>query len=96
MRRRRLNPSAEQERRAAEVMRDPDLDLDAAIDLANRILAGEEIAEALSGTGLVVDTSPRPAQIAEIETAQGVVEVPVNEASVLVPSQAEQRARATP
>lgn len=79
MRRRRLNPSAEQERRAAEVMRDPDLDLDAAIDLANRILAGEEVAYALAGTGLVVDTSPRPAQIAEIETAQGVVEVPVRE-----------------
>jgi hypothetical protein len=80
MRRRRLNPSAEQERRAAEVMRDPDLDLDAALDLANRILAGEEVAYALAGTGLVVDTSPRPAQIAEVETAQGVVEVPVKEA----------------
>lgn len=78
--RRRLNPTEEQERRAAAVMRDPDLDLDMAIDLANRILAGEEVAEALAGTGLVVDMSPRPAQIAEIETSRGVVEVPVAEA----------------
>jgi hypothetical protein len=61
-------------------MRDPDLDFDTAIDLANRILAGEEVAEALSGTGLVVDMSPQPAQIAEIETSRGVVEVPVREA----------------
>ena len=80
-RRRRLNPSAEPERRAAAVMRDPDLDFDMAIDLANRILAGEEVAEALAGTGLVVDMSPQPAQIAEIETSQGVVEVPVADAS---------------
>ena len=61
-------------------MRDPDLDFDMAIDLANRILAGEEVAEALAGTGLVVDMSPQPAHIAEIETSQGVVEVPVAEA----------------
>jgi hypothetical protein len=80
-RRRRLNPSEEQERRAAAVMRDPDLDFDTAIDLANRILAGEEVAEALSGTGLVVDMSPQPAQIAEIETSRGVVEVPVRESA---------------
>jgi len=80
-RRRRLNPSEEQERRAAAVMRDSDLDYDAAIDLANRILAGEEVAEALSGTGLVVDMSPQPAQIAEIETSRGVVEVPVRESA---------------
>jgi len=80
-RRRRLNPSEEQERRAAAVMHDSDLDYDAAIDLANRILAGEEVAEALSGTGLVVDMSPQPAQIAEIETSRGVVEVPVRESA---------------
>ncbi len=78
---RRLNPTEEQERRAAAAMRDPDLDFDTAIDLANRILAGEEVAEALSGTGLVVDMSPRPAQIAEIETSRGVVEVPVRESA---------------
>lgn len=62
-------------------MRDSDLDYDTAIDLANRILAGEEIADALSGTGLVVDMSPQPAQIAEIETSRGVVEVPVRESA---------------
>lgn len=80
-RRRRLNPTEDQERRAAAVMLDPDLDFDMAIDLANRILAGEEVAEALAGTGLVVDMSPQPAQIAEIETSRGVVEVPVVDAS---------------
>ena len=63
-------------------MRDPDLDFDMAIDLANRILAGEEVAEALAGTGLVVDMSPQPTQIAEIETSRGVIEVPVTEAEV--------------
>lgn len=93
-RRRRLNPTEEQERRAAAAMRayykrqytpetlhTASADYDAAIDLANRILAGEEVADALSGTGLVVDMSPQPAQIAEIETSQGVVEVPVREAA---------------
>jgi len=83
---RRFNPSEEQERRAAAVMRDPDLDFDTAINLANRILAGEEIAEALAGTGLVVDTSPQPAQIAEVQTARGVVEVPVTEAQPAAPA----------
>jgi hypothetical protein len=94
-RRRRLNPTEEQERRAAAVLRahykreytpatlhTASADYDMAIDLANRILAGEEVAEALAGTGLVVDMSPQPAQIAEIETSQGVIEVPVTEAEV--------------
>ena len=59
--RRRLNPTEEQERRAA-------------------VPAGEEVAEALAGTGLVVDMSPRPTHIAEIETSRGVIEVPVMKA----------------
>lgn len=93
-RRRRLNPTEEQERRAAAVLRahykreytpatlpTASADYDMAVDLANRILAGEEVAEALAGTGLVVDMSPQPAQIAEIETSRGVIEVPVADAS---------------
>lgn len=91
--RRRLNPTEEQERRAAAVLRayykreytpatlpTASADYDMAVDLANRILAGEEVAEALAGTGLVVDMSPQPAHIAEIETSRGVIEVPVAEA----------------
>lgn len=93
-RRRRLNPTEDQERRAAAVLRahykreytpatlpTASADYDMAVDLANRILAGEEVAEALAGTGLVVDMSPQPAQIAEIETSQGVIEVPVKESA---------------
>ena len=96
-RRRRLNPTEDQERRAAAVLRahykreytpatlpTASADYDMAVDLANRILAGEEVAEALAGTGLVVDMSPQPAQIAEIETSQGVIEVPVAEAPQFV------------
>ena len=78
----RLNPDPSDAtvERALAILADTSLDPDYAADLANRLLAGEEIAEALTGTGLVVDTSPRPAQIAEVATAQGIVEVPVKEA----------------
>lgn len=80
---RRMNPAYDPVERALAILDDTSLDADVAVDLANRILAGEEIAEALSGTGLVVDVSDEPPQqTAQIALTSGeVVDVPVIEAT---------------
>ena len=80
---RRRNPAYDPVERALATLDDTSLDPDVAVNLANRILAGEEIAEALAGTGLVIDVSDDPPQqTAQIALTSGeVVDVPVIEAT---------------
>lgn len=65
--------------RALSFLEDPNLDPDTAVNLCNRTLAGEDIAAALAGTGLLIDiTDAPPTQVAQVELSSGgVVDVPV-------------------
>lgn len=76
----RFNPSPDDDRveRAMACLRDPRLPPEDAMTRCNLVMVGRTIATALHGSGLVVDPSDQPQQIAEVQIPSGfVIGVPV-------------------
>jgi hypothetical protein len=76
----RFNPSPNDDRaaRAMACLQDSRLSPEEAMTRCNLVLVGRTIATALHGSGLVVDPSEHPQQIAEVQIPSGfVIGVPV-------------------